>query len=200
MMSQRERDIRFVICHGLKLRTSGREREAWSPSASASTCSCKLTVTMDPRVVENIYLLVIVTLVSVLQNVFFAQKVERECKSHHSHTSAFERVSCANRNCMDAYPTFLAVMWCAGLCLSQAPAAFAGIIYLLVRQQYFVGYLGQTSQSTPGYLFGKRIISFLFLMCIVGIFNYLLVRYYGSDYKDYVETITKAASALLLIP
>ncbi|XP_023154302.1 arachidonate 5-lipoxygenase-activating protein [Amphiprion ocellaris] len=155
---------------------------------------------MDPRVVENIYLLVIVTLVSVLQNVFFAQKVERECKSHHSHTSAFERVSCANRNCMDAYPTFLAVMWCAGLCLSQAPAAFAGIIYLLVRQQYFVGYLGQTSQSTPGYLFGKRIISFLFLMCIVGIFNYLLVRYYGSDYKDYVETITKAASALLLIP
>uniref|UniRef100_A0AAQ5XX63 Arachidonate 5-lipoxygenase-activating protein n=1 Tax=Amphiprion ocellaris TaxID=80972 RepID=A0AAQ5XX63_AMPOC len=151
-------------------------------------------------VVENIYLLVIVTLVSVLQNVFFAQKVERECKSHHSHTSAFERVSCANRNCMDAYPTFLAVMWCAGLCLSQAPAAFAGIIYLLVRQQYFVGYLGQTSQSTPGYLFGKRIISFLFLMCIVGIFNYLLVRYYGSDYKDYVETITKAASALLLIP
>lgn len=25
----------------------------------------------------------------------------------------------SSRNCMDAYPTFLAVMWCAGLCLSQ---------------------------------------------------------------------------------
>lgn len=91
---------------------------------------------------------------------------------------------------MDTYPTFLAVMWCAGLCLSQgkgqpanttlpprlsnkdarihtaslrersashcclltrplwseAPAAFAGIIYLVVRQKYFVGYMGQTSQ------------------------------------------------------
>lgn len=23
------------------------------------------------------------------------------------------------RNCMDTYPTFLAVMWCAGICLSQ---------------------------------------------------------------------------------
>ncbi|XP_037543294.1 arachidonate 5-lipoxygenase-activating protein [Nematolebias whitei] len=149
--------------------------------------------------VENIFLLVIVTLISVLQNVFFAQKVEREC-SNHSHTSAFERVSCANRNCMDAYPTFLAVMWCAGLCLSQAPAAFAGIIYLLVRQKYFIGYLGQTSQSTPGYLFGKRIISFLSLMCIVGIFNYLMGRYFGQDYKEYVETITGAASALLLLP
>ncbi|XP_040906981.1 arachidonate 5-lipoxygenase-activating protein [Toxotes jaculatrix] len=152
------------------------------------------------KVVEHIYLLVIVTLISVLQNAFFAQKVERECKSHKSHTSSFERVSCANRNCMDAYPTFLAVMWCAGLCLSQAPAAFAGIIYLIVRQKYFVGYLGQTSQSTPGYLFGKRIIFFLFLMCIVGIFNYLLLRYYGSDYREYVQTITSAASALLLIP
>lgn len=81
------------------------------------------------KVVENIYLLVIVTLISVLQNgenkqnkpqvtvtsavvfknsgwvgfdlsvsvfeVFFAQKVERECKSHKTNTSAFERVSCA---------------------------------------------------------------------------------------------------------
>ncbi|KAG7224576.1 hypothetical protein INR49_011328 [Caranx melampygus] len=168
------------------------------------------------EVVKNIYLLVIVTLLSVLQNAFFAQKVERECKSQRSHTSCFERVSCANRNCMDAYPTFLAVMWCAGVCLNQAcrvspyvflsvcllkaPAAFAGIIYLMVRQKYFVGYLGQTSQSTPGYLFGKRIISFLFLMCVVGIFNYLLLRFYGSDYKEYVQTITSAASALLLIP
>ncbi|KAM9846351.1 arachidonate 5-lipoxygenase-activating protein [Aulostomus maculatus] len=155
---------------------------------------------MESKVVENIYLLVIVTLVSVLQNAFFALKVERECKVQKSHSSAFDRVSCANRNCMDAYPTFLAVMWCAGLCLSQAPAAFSGMIYLVVRQKYFIGYMGQNSQSTPGYLFGKRILSFLFLMCIVGIFNYLLVRYFGSNYKDYIETITGAASALLLIP
>lgn len=151
-------------------------------------------------VVENIYLLVAVTLISVLQNAFFALKVEKELHNQNSKTSAFERVSCANRNCMDAYPTFLAVMWCAGLCLSQAPAAFAGIIYLVVRHKYFVGYMGQTSQSTPGYLFGKRILFFLFLMCVVGIFNYLLARHYGSDYKEYVETITGAASALLLIP
>uniref|UniRef100_A0A3P9MBG4 Arachidonate 5-lipoxygenase-activating protein n=1 Tax=Oryzias latipes TaxID=8090 RepID=A0A3P9MBG4_ORYLA len=69
--------------------------------------------------VENIYLLVIVTLISVLQNAFFAQKVEQECQKENKHTPSFERVSCANRNCMDAYPTFLAVMWCAGVCLSQ---------------------------------------------------------------------------------
>nr|ACM08749.1 Arachidonate 5-lipoxygenase-activating protein [Salmo salar] len=150
-------------------------------------------------VVEHIFLLVIVTLISVLQNAFFATKVEREGKEHNNKT-AFERVSCANRNCMDSYPTFLAVMWCAGLCLNQAPVAFAGIIYLVARQKYFVGYMGQTSQSTPGYLFGKRVLAFLILMCIVGIFNYLLLRYFGSDYKDTMEMITNAASALLLIP
>ncbi|XP_035628722.1 arachidonate 5-lipoxygenase-activating protein isoform X2 [Oncorhynchus keta] len=144
-------------------------------------------------VVEHIFLLVIVTLISVLQNAFFATKVEREGKEHNNKT-AFERVSCANRNCMDSYPTFLAVMWCAGLCLNQ------GIIYLVARQKYFVGYMGQTSQSTPGFLFGKRVLAFLILMCIVGIFNFLLVRYFGNDYKDTMETITNAASALLLIP
>uniref|UniRef100_A0A3Q2Q5Q7 Arachidonate 5-lipoxygenase-activating protein n=1 Tax=Fundulus heteroclitus TaxID=8078 RepID=A0A3Q2Q5Q7_FUNHE len=148
------------------------------------------------KVVENIYLLVIITLISVLQNVFFAQKVERECKSRNIDTSAFERVSCAkyvDHNMHDK-PSFFAC------CHPKAPAAFAGMIYLLVRQKYFIGYLGQSSQSTPGYLFGKRIIFFLSLMCIVGIFNYLLWRFYGSDYKEYVETITSAASALLLLP
>ncbi|XP_051540256.1 arachidonate 5-lipoxygenase-activating protein-like [Myxocyprinus asiaticus] len=153
-------------------------------------------------VLENIFLLVLVTLLSVVQNVFFALKVEKECKANQSklHSATFERLSCANRNCMDTYPTFLAVLWCAGICLSQAPAAFAGIIYLVVRQKYFVGYLGQSCQSIPGFLFGKRILFFLSLMCIVGIINYLLLSYGSSDYKDYIQTITKAASTLLLLP
>uniref|UniRef100_A0A3B3BZ79 Arachidonate 5-lipoxygenase-activating protein n=1 Tax=Oryzias melastigma TaxID=30732 RepID=A0A3B3BZ79_ORYME len=143
--------------------------------------------------VENIYLLVIVTLISVLQNAFFAQKVERECKNENNHTSSFERVSCANRNCMDAYPTFLAVMWCAGVCLK--------ILHWISGTHFSKSLISFVSFcSTPGYMFGKRIIGFLFLMCILGIFNFLLCRYYGSDYKEYTETITNAASALLLLP
>ncbi|XP_026129692.1 arachidonate 5-lipoxygenase-activating protein [Carassius auratus] len=154
---------------------------------------------MFVAVMDNIFLLVLVTLLSVIQNVFFALKVEKEC-THSKNSAAFERLSCANRNCMDTYPTFLAVLWCAGICLSQAPAAFAGIIYLVVRQKYFVGYLGQTCQSTPGFLFGKRILFFLSLMCVVGIINHLMLTYGGSDYKEYIQTITKAASTLLLLP
>ncbi|KAK1800896.1 hypothetical protein P4O66_005548 [Electrophorus voltai] len=155
---------------------------------------------MDDLVMECIFLLVLVTLLSVLQNAFFAQKVEKECKAHNSKTAAVERLVCANRNCMDMYPTFLAVMWCAGFCLSQAPAAFAGLLYLVARHKYFIGYMGQTSQSTPGFLFGKRVLSFLFLMCVIGILNYILGTYGSKEYKEYIQTITKAASTLLLLP
>ncbi|MEE6472525.1 hypothetical protein FKM82_009641, partial [Ascaphus truei] len=104
------------------------------------------------------------------------------------------------QNCIDAYPTFLAMLWCAGVFCSQAPAAFAGLMYLFVRQKYFVGYLGEKTQSTPGYIFGKRIILFLFLMSLAGILNYYLVFCFGSNMEKYIKTISGTISPLLLIP
>uniref|UniRef100_A0A452URT5 Arachidonate 5-lipoxygenase-activating protein n=1 Tax=Ursus maritimus TaxID=29073 RepID=A0A452URT5_URSMA len=104
------------------------------------------------------------------------------------------------QNCVDAYPTFLVVLWSAGLLCSQVPAAFAGLMYLLVRQKYFVGYLGERTQSTPGYIFGKRIILFLFLMSLAGIFNYYLIFFFGSDFENYIKAVSTTISPLLLIP
>lgn len=54
--------------------------------------------------------------------------------------------------------------------------------------------------STPGYIFGKRIILFLFLMSLAGIFNYFLILFFGSDFENYIKTITTTVSPLLLIP
>lgn len=54
--------------------------------------------------------------------------------------------------------------------------------------------------STPGYIFGKRIILFLFLMSLAGIFNYYLILFFGSDFENYIKTITTTISPLLLIP
>ncbi|XP_056417843.1 arachidonate 5-lipoxygenase-activating protein [Hyla sarda] len=161
---------------------------------------------MNQEIVENIVLLVIVTLISVLQNMSFAYKVENESKNQQSKTfqrtgsPAFEKVYTANQNCTDAYPTFLAVMWCGGVLCSQAPAAFAGLMYLFVRQKYFVGYLGEKTQSTPGYIFGKRIIFFLFAMSLAGILNYYFVIFFGNDLKDHMSVFSKILSSLLLIP
>ncbi|KAM4795251.1 arachidonate 5-lipoxygenase-activating protein [Rhinophrynus dorsalis] len=161
---------------------------------------------MDPAILENIVLLAVVTMISVIQNVSFAFKVENESKNQHSKSfqrtgsPTFEKVYTANQNCIDAYPTFLAVLWCAGVFCSQAPAAFAGLMYLFVRQKYFVGYLGEKSQSTPGYIFGKRIIFFLFAMTLAGILNYYLVVIFGSDMEMYLKTFSSTFSPLLLIP
>ncbi|XP_047611800.1 arachidonate 5-lipoxygenase-activating protein isoform X3 [Phacochoerus africanus] len=96
------------------------------------------------------------TRMSTVFHAFFAHKVEHESKTHNGRsfqrtgTPAFERVYTANQNCVDAYPTFLVVLWSAGLFCSQVPAAFAGLMYLFVRQKYFVGYLGErTQRATP---------------------------------------------------
>ncbi|XP_060231871.1 arachidonate 5-lipoxygenase-activating protein [Meriones unguiculatus] len=161
---------------------------------------------MDQEAVGSVVLLVIVTLISVVQNAFFAHKVEHESRTHNGRsfqrtgTLAFERVYTANQNCVDAYPTFLVVLWTAGLLCSQVPAAFAGLMYLFVRQKYFVGYLGERTQSTPGYIFGKRIIAFLSLMSLAGVLNHFLVSFLGSDFQDYIRTVTTTVSPLLLIP
>ncbi|XP_075054049.1 arachidonate 5-lipoxygenase-activating protein [Mixophyes fleayi] len=161
---------------------------------------------MDQEFIGDIVLLAIVTLISVVQNVSFAFKVEHESKNHHSKSfqrigsPSFEKVYTANQNCIDAYPTFLVVLWCAGLLCSQAPAAFAGLMYLFVRQKYFVGYLGEKTQSTPGYIFGKRIIFFLFAMSLAGILNHYLVVLFGSDMEMYIKTVSGTFSPLLLIP
>ncbi|XP_034520931.1 arachidonate 5-lipoxygenase-activating protein isoform X5 [Ailuropoda melanoleuca] len=84
---------------------------------------------MDQEAVGNIVLLAIVTLISVVQNGFFAHKVEHESKTQNGRsfqrtgTLAFERVYTANQNCVDAYPTFLVVLWSAGLLCSQGTGA-----------------------------------------------------------------------------
>lgn len=174
--------------------------------AGARLVSGEPEARMDQETVGNVVLLVIVTLISVVQNAFFAHKVEHESKTQNGRsfqrtgTLAFERVYTANQNCVDAYPTFLVVLWTAGLLCSQVPAAFAGLMYLLVRQKYFVGYLGERTQSTPGYIFGKRIILFLFLMSLAGVLNHYLIFFFGSDFENYIRTVTTTISPLLLIP
>ncbi|GAB1290500.1 Arachidonate 5-lipoxygenase-activating protein [Apodemus speciosus] len=157
---------------------------------------------MDQEAVGNVVLLALVTLISVVQN----GRWRHESKAHNGEKlpengdSAFGRVYTANQNCVDAYPTFLVVLWTAGLLCSQVPAAFAGLMYLFVRQKYFVGYLGERTQSTPGYIFGKRIILFLFLMSFAGILNHYLILFFGSDFENYIRTVTTTISPLLLIP
>ncbi|PKU37708.1 arachidonate 5-lipoxygenase-activating protein [Limosa lapponica baueri] len=110
---------------------------------------------MDQETLGSVVLLVIVTLISVVQNAFFANKVEHESK--HCNGKGFQR---------------------------PGSSAFDRVY----------------TANTPGYLFGKRIILFLFLMSVAGILNYYLIFFFGSDFEMHIKTITSAISPLLLIP
>ncbi|XP_032878747.1 arachidonate 5-lipoxygenase-activating protein [Amblyraja radiata] len=155
---------------------------------------------MDMDVMDKVVFLGAVTVLSALQNVFFAYTVQNESVNQRPANTAFGRVSVANHNCIEVYPTFLALLWTAGLFCSQAPAAFAGMLYLIVRHKYFVGYLGESSQSLHGFFFGKRLIGFLFIMSTAGIVNYATNYLFGINFLFYIQTLTKASAALLLIP
>ncbi|XP_078259170.1 arachidonate 5-lipoxygenase-activating protein [Rhinoraja longicauda] len=155
---------------------------------------------MDMDVLDKVILLGAVTVLSALQNVFFAYTVQNESVHQRPANTAFGRVSVASHNCIEVYPTFLALLWTAGLFCSQTPAAFAGMLYLVVRHKYFVGYLGESSQSLPGFFFGKRLIGFLFIMSTAGIVNYATYYAFGINFLFYIQTLTKASAALLLIP
>lgn len=62
----------------------------------------------------------------------------------------------SSRNCMDVYPTFLAVMWCAGVCLSQGNHWSVSLkdsktaiqdMFLLCRFGFCVDYLDITGRK-----------------------------------------------------
>ncbi|XP_069747670.1 arachidonate 5-lipoxygenase-activating protein isoform X1 [Narcine bancroftii] len=155
---------------------------------------------MDIDGLDDVIFLGAVTVLSALQNVFFAYTVQNESVQKRPANTAFDRVSVASHNCIEVYPTFLALLWTAGLFCSQAPAAFAGLLYLVVRHKYFVGYLGENSQSLPGFFFGKRLMAFLFIMSTAGIVNYATNYFFRINFLYYIQTVTKASAALLLIP
>ncbi|XP_005601130.2 arachidonate 5-lipoxygenase-activating protein isoform X2 [Equus przewalskii] len=180
---------------------------------------------MDQETVGNVVLLAIVTLISVIQNGFFAHKVEHESKTQNGRsfqrtgTLAFERVYTANscRLCWADVPVREAEVlrglsgrekaerWAHKGCFNTLHCAFLATPHPLLPPFRVWGlndFLCRASPGlrTPGYIFGKRIILFLFLMSLAGIFNYYLILFFGSDFENYIKTITTTISPLLLIP
>ncbi|XP_032467257.1 arachidonate 5-lipoxygenase-activating protein isoform X2 [Phocoena sinus] len=162
---------------------------------------------MDYETLGNVVLLAIVTLISVVQNGFFAHKLEHESKTHNgwsfqrTGTLAFERVYTAkytrNTSTRGTTPTEHLLNASRRPQTSQKPELCRCVPHLpchaLERR-------ASLQSSTRGYIFGKRIILFLFLMSLAGILNYFLILLFGSDFENYMKTIANTISPLLLIP
>ncbi|KAI4879325.1 hypothetical protein NFI96_022623 [Prochilodus magdalenae] len=52
----------------------------------------------------------------------------------------FERTFRAHQNGVEFYPMFLVVLWTSGLFCNEALAALAGLVYVVAREMYFIGY------------------------------------------------------------
>ncbi|XP_014646744.1 PREDICTED: arachidonate 5-lipoxygenase-activating protein isoform X2 [Ceratotherium simum simum] len=94
---------------------------------------------MDQEAVGNVVLLAIVTLISVVQNAFFAHKVEHESKTQNGRsfqrtgTLAFERVYTAKSTTMKPAITCLPASEATGRTCWQQPSTHCPFAFLLVK-------------------------------------------------------------------
>uniref|UniRef100_A0A8D0DUV4 Leukotriene C4 synthase n=1 Tax=Salvator merianae TaxID=96440 RepID=A0A8D0DUV4_SALMN len=124
---------------------------------------------------HQIALLAVVTILGVLQQAYFVMQVisvRRKCKVSPPVTSGppeFERVFRAQVNCAENFPTFLSLLWVAGIFSHQVLAAFFGLIYLCARCQYFSGY-ARSAEARLGPLYiSAGVLCILIGLSVVGL-------------------------------
>lgn len=81
----------------------------------------------------------------------------------------FERVFRAHQNMTEQLVLFLPMLWLAALFANAAVAAAIGVLWLLARLWYAVGYPAAAAQRLPGFVVGTSAFGLLALLAIVGI-------------------------------
>ncbi|XP_075066116.1 leukotriene C4 synthase-like [Mixophyes fleayi] len=136
---------------------------------------------------NNIVLLGAVTLLGILEQAYFSLQViaaRRKFSVSPPCTSGpaeFERVYRAQMNCTEYFPMFLAVLWLSGIFFHQGTAAACGLLYLLSRYRYFVGYsTSSQGRLVPMYL-NAGVLWFMIALSTLGILNALISHYLGLE-------------------
>lgn len=100
----------------------------------------------------------IVTLVAVLFYVFIGTRVPLARRRFNVPLPAttghpdFERVFRAHQNTLEWLPIFLPSLWLCALYSSDIGAAALGVVWLVGRAIYYVGYTRAVVQRLPGFL------------------------------------------------
>ncbi|XP_030641263.1 microsomal glutathione S-transferase 2 [Chanos chanos] len=89
----------------------------------------------------------------------------------------FERTFRAQQNCVEFYPIFLMTLWIAGLFCNEELAAIGGIVYIVAREMYFVGYSTSTKKRLPGFSLQLVALIILAVMAASGILHAILDKY-----------------------
>ena len=81
----------------------------------------------------------------------------------------FERVFRAHINTLEWMPIFLAPLWIAGFYFSDRAAAAVGLLWIVGRILYFVGYSKAVEKRVPGFLIQAVACLLLMIGAIAGI-------------------------------
>jgi glutathione S-transferase len=129
---------------------------------------------------EKYYLVAIVTLVTGIVIFGMALTVSRK----HSQTGilapvmtgdpVLERAIRAHSNTLEWLPIFLASMWLFAIYWSPAWAAGLGVVWLIGRVIYFVGYCSDANQRFPGF-FIQSLAHFALMLGALGRIIYLVI-------------------------
>ncbi|XP_051865375.1 microsomal glutathione S-transferase 2 [Pristis pectinata] len=137
--------------------------------------------------VKNCVLLAAVSLLSAIQQAYFALKVENARKKYKvippsvTGSPDFERIFHAQQNSVEFYPPFLVVLWSSGLFFNEEIASVIGLVYLFSRCMYFNGYAESTKRRLPGFRIGIAMLLILTSLSIGGIANSVSDKYFDFN-------------------
>lgn len=80
----------------------------------------------------------------------------------------FERVFRVHQNMLEWMPIFLPLLWLCALYLHDLAAAAAGLLWILGRYLYYVGYAQQVEKRLPGFLIQATACLLLLLGTLAG--------------------------------
>jgi len=81
----------------------------------------------------------------------------------------FDRVFRAHYNTLEWMPIFLPLLWLTAVYLNDVAAAALGLVWVLGRIWYFVGYSAAVEKRLPGFFVQAMACLMLFIGSIIGI-------------------------------
>jgi glutathione S-transferase len=81
----------------------------------------------------------------------------------------FERVYRVQMNTLEWMPTFLVPLWLCAIYLSDVGAAVLGLVWIVGRALYFVGYSKAVEKRLPGFAVQALVCMLLFVGAVAGI-------------------------------
>jgi glutathione S-transferase len=86
----------------------------------------------------------------------------------------FERIFRIHMNTLEWLPTFLAPMWLCALYLNDVGAAVVGLVWIVGRVVYFLGYRRKVESRLPGFFIQSGACVLLFLGAGYGVIRHAL--------------------------